>query len=419
MALKYHPDRNKEPGALEKFKEISTAYDILGDKAIDSILNQCNDKSMDILLLREKRNQVKAQSVADPAAFKQELKTLSTQLMEKNIKFEEFVKTSASTINNSFETAINQLTQEGPANNVAIDHLKSARDECLSQLSEDSLIHTMEQSIEGANSKLNDAILDNMQNTQNYNLCKGAVIGGFTVAAMAVSCGMAAAVVPTLVHSSNAAIHTLSTTLRSVISSNVKLTSSEYAGASSSEKDITKMNTFELIQHQMIKLKECAYPDSEVDIAGDPSPTPSIDEINIAQIKESKAQAVINSMDADANFQPAVDSKKIIRNKRYKATKTYTQEFPDIKQARRRAVKNKVIAHLDKLDQSGNVHNQAKASELREFMTMMETIIDAKHNVSTTGLNVQPDRLGSFWDQVLTCDDKVTNETYFSEKYLT
>ena len=32
MALKYHPDRNKEAGALEKFKEISTAYDILGDK---------------------------------------------------------------------------------------------------------------------------------------------------------------------------------------------------------------------------------------------------------------------------------------------------------------------------------------------------------------------------------------------------
>jgi len=32
LALKYHPDRNKEPGATERFKEISTAYDILGDK---------------------------------------------------------------------------------------------------------------------------------------------------------------------------------------------------------------------------------------------------------------------------------------------------------------------------------------------------------------------------------------------------
>jgi DnaJ-class molecular chaperone len=32
LALKYHPDRNKNEGATEKFKEISTAYDILGDK---------------------------------------------------------------------------------------------------------------------------------------------------------------------------------------------------------------------------------------------------------------------------------------------------------------------------------------------------------------------------------------------------
>ena len=32
LALKYHPDRNKESSAIERFKEISTAYDILGDK---------------------------------------------------------------------------------------------------------------------------------------------------------------------------------------------------------------------------------------------------------------------------------------------------------------------------------------------------------------------------------------------------
>lgn len=31
MALKYHPDRNKEVGAEERFKKISKAYDILGD----------------------------------------------------------------------------------------------------------------------------------------------------------------------------------------------------------------------------------------------------------------------------------------------------------------------------------------------------------------------------------------------------
>ena len=31
MALKYHPDKNKDPGSEEKFKEIAEAYDVLSD----------------------------------------------------------------------------------------------------------------------------------------------------------------------------------------------------------------------------------------------------------------------------------------------------------------------------------------------------------------------------------------------------
>lgn len=30
-ALKYHPDKNRDPGAEEKFKEIAEAYDVLSD----------------------------------------------------------------------------------------------------------------------------------------------------------------------------------------------------------------------------------------------------------------------------------------------------------------------------------------------------------------------------------------------------
>src|SRR6059058_413460 len=31
LARKYHPDTNKDPGAEERFKEISQAHDVLGD----------------------------------------------------------------------------------------------------------------------------------------------------------------------------------------------------------------------------------------------------------------------------------------------------------------------------------------------------------------------------------------------------
>lgn len=33
MAMKYHPDRNKDAGAADKFKEIKKAYDFLSNQS--------------------------------------------------------------------------------------------------------------------------------------------------------------------------------------------------------------------------------------------------------------------------------------------------------------------------------------------------------------------------------------------------
>ncbi len=46
LALKYHPDKNKSPGAEEKFKEVGEAYDVLSDTRKRQIYDQCGEEGL-------------------------------------------------------------------------------------------------------------------------------------------------------------------------------------------------------------------------------------------------------------------------------------------------------------------------------------------------------------------------------------
>lgn len=44
MALKYHPDKNKDPHAEDKFKEIAEAYDVLSDPKKRAVYDQYGEE---------------------------------------------------------------------------------------------------------------------------------------------------------------------------------------------------------------------------------------------------------------------------------------------------------------------------------------------------------------------------------------
>uniref|UniRef100_A0A1B6FGG8 J domain-containing protein n=1 Tax=Cuerna arida TaxID=1464854 RepID=A0A1B6FGG8_9HEMI len=46
LALKYHPDKNKTPGAEERFKEVAEAYEVLSDKKKRDIYNQYGEEGL-------------------------------------------------------------------------------------------------------------------------------------------------------------------------------------------------------------------------------------------------------------------------------------------------------------------------------------------------------------------------------------
>ena len=46
LALEYHPDKNKSEGAMEKFKRIKTAFEVLGDPQKKQVYDQSGEEGL-------------------------------------------------------------------------------------------------------------------------------------------------------------------------------------------------------------------------------------------------------------------------------------------------------------------------------------------------------------------------------------
>ncbi|CAM5169703.1 unnamed protein product [Eretmochelys imbricata] len=46
QALRYHPDKNKDPGAEERFKEVAEAYDVLSDPKKREVFDKFGEEGL-------------------------------------------------------------------------------------------------------------------------------------------------------------------------------------------------------------------------------------------------------------------------------------------------------------------------------------------------------------------------------------
>ncbi len=300
------------------------------------------------------------------------------------------------------------------------EKISKSKARLFNSFSKKSITSLVKESVLQTKSPINEALLSNMKNTQNSAASQGIAWGAFTMIAHTVTLGMTFFALPVLVQTTNNTAHTLQTTFRSLLTQETKVYSSSKASELSTQKDISKMNTKDLIFHQLSQLKDLAYPNSNeanLEIDSFSSPDMLIDNLNLTIIELSKAEQAISELsatDSNAQYSTCIDQKNRVLSKievlKSSLQKTFTSN--EIKEKQRLRLKSKVVSNLNKLE-------PAKKEELKDFIHIMESVIDAKESITFAGKKTFSDsHTSSFWDRVLTFDDKVANENYLIENGL-